>query len=357
MTLYLTKDLGYSVAAAGQIISIYGLGSITGAFLGGWLSDIINPYRVQIISLTSSGIGLIILGYLTTPEEIAIFIFLVGLLSDSLRPANITAMTQVCKPNIRARGFALNRLAINLGVVIGPAVGGLLARIDYGYLFWVDGLTCLIAAILLWFFFFRQGLHLKQISTTPEEKSKTPWQDGLFLRVLFFVFILGIVFVQLFNTWPLYLRNIYQLLEDRIGLLLALNGIMIIAIEMPLVYKLEKANQLVVISIGSLLLVSGFAILPLGNTYLFAIFTVIVWTLGEILVFPMIFSFISSLASEHNRGKYMGLFSFSFAVSFIVGPALGTWIYDGFGPQYLWIFIGIIGLFVSAGFLMMNRSA
>jgi len=353
MTLYLTSQKDYSVAEAGQMISVYGLGALFGALLGGWLTDKIGSMKVQLYSLILSGIGYLILGYADQSYQIAGLLFAIAVVSEAFRPANATAVAEVTSPDIRARAYALNRLAINVGVTIGPAIGGFLATINYIYLFWIDGLTCLIASVFLWIFL--NKIH-NVISHANEEKSvssKSPWKDKAFLLVLLLMLLMGFSFVQIFNTWPLYLKSFYNLLEDKIGLLLALNALMVALIEMPLIHNLEKFNTIKVMGLGGFLLLFGFGLLPLGNTFLFAAATVVIWSMGEMLVFPFITGFIASRANASNRGKYMGLYTFTFALALVIGPALGTWIYDMHSPVFLFYGIGLSGFLIWLGFVFL----
>lgn len=352
MTLYLTTQKDFSVSEAGQMISIYGLGALIGALLGGWLTDKIGALWVQKASLFLSGIGYIVLGYEDNVWGIGMLLFLIAVVSEAFRPANATAMAAVCPPEIRSRGFALNRLAVNLGVTIGPAIGGFLATINYLYLFWIDGMTCIIAAVLLWTFFRRIKIDTQMTGLNDVEIIKSPYKDKIFLFVLMLLLIMGIGFVQVFNTWPLYLKNAYHLLENQIGLLLALNAFMVATIEMPLVYILEQKNVIKIMGFGGLLLLLGFGLLPLFHNYLYAIFTVIIWTSGEILVFPFMGGFIANRSTDRNRGKYMGMFTFTFSLALVIGPIFGTWVYDIYSPESLWYGIGLVGIFIWFGFVL-----
>jgi len=355
MTLYLTRKLGFPVWQAGRMISIYGLGSLLGSYLGGWLSDIIGTKRVQFFSLLCAGFGYIVLGYLRSPISLGITMFVLAIIAESFRPANVTAMAEVCPPQIRPRGFALNRLAVNLGITIGPAIGGWLAVMDYIYLFWVDGLTYISAAILFFLLFRSDSDVISSAKKNDTPANASPWKDPPFLITLGACFLIGILFYQLFNTWPLYLREYVGLSEDRIGLLLSMNGIMIVLIEMPLIHRLEKTNPLRIISWGSLLLFSGFVLLPFGRGYSYAALMVVIWTMGEIMAMPLISTFIASRAPDRSRGKYMGMYTFVFASAFVAGPALGTWIYETLGPFYLWTGLGVIGVIVWAGIRFADR--
>ncbi len=354
MTLYLTGQMGFTISAAGQMISIYGVGALVGSLLGGWLSSKIGAFKVQFFSLILSGIGFIFLGFTGSRFGIAAFLFFIAVVAEAFRPANATAMADVCPPEIRARGFALNRLAVNVGVTIGPAIGGILATINYLYLFWIDGISCIFAAVLLWHFFHGFKSDYKKEELKKEKSEISVWRDYIFLALMGLLFIMGIAFFQLFNTWPLYLKNSYNLLEDKIGWLLAINALLVSIFEMPLVHKLETKNVIKISGFGGFLLLLGFGIIPFGETFIYAAFTVVIWSVGEMLVFPFLSGFIANRATDKNRGNYMGLFSFTFSLALVVGPVLGTWIYATFTPEKLWYGVGIVGFFVWLGFVLIN---
>lgn len=355
MSLYLTNELHFSVAEAGKIISIYGFGYLAGSFLGGWLSDKWGTSRVQLFSLALSGVGYITIRFLSGFYEIAVALFFLAVVAEAFRPANATALANVAPPEKRARAFALNRLAINLGITIGPALGGFLATLDYHYLFWVDGITSFAAAVVFYRLLFRNHPPESRSLTNAGERSISPLKDRLFLFFLTLVLLIGMLFFQLFNTWPLFLRQNYQLLENQIGILLGLNGLLIILLEMPFIHRVENRNSMNIISVGVLLLFGGFAILPLGQGFRYAAFTVVVWTLGEILIFPLTSAFIANRAPDSTRGRYMGAYILTYSLAFIVGPALGSYLYDHFGPTTLWGSAGVAGIIVFAGFLALKR--
>lgn len=356
MTLYLTRHLHFSIVEAGQMMSIYGAGALVGSYFGGWMSDKWGTKWVQFFSLVFSGAGFIILGFVTKPVAIALILFYVAMSAEALRPANNTAMASVCLPEKRARGFALNRLAINLGISIGPTVGGFLASYHYGLLFWVDGITCLIAALILWFLFRGKQFEKQLIDAESSSTSQgSPWKDRIFLIILGFTFISGIVFFQLFNTWPLFLREEYRLVEQQIGLLMMMNALMVVFLEMPLIRHLETFRKFRVIAVGEILLFGGFGLLALSRGWLYATFTVIIWTFGEMLVFPNLSGFIANRASDLNRGKYMGMFTFTFALAFVTAPALGTAVYSAYGSKMLWLGCGGVGLLIGGGYFILDR--
>src|SRR5450631_581069 len=153
MTIYLTSPaMGYSIGQAGLVMGVFGLGAICGGFLGGRLTDRFGFHRVQLITLTGGGILFILLGQMKSFPLICGCTFLLSLVNEAFRPANSTAIAHYSKEKNRTRSYSLNRLAINLGWAFGGAVGGILASINYHLLFWVDGITNILAMILLRYF-------------------------------------------------------------------------------------------------------------------------------------------------------------------------------------------------------------
>ena len=353
LTLYMTRRLGFSLADAGRAMSAYGLGSVIGTYFGGRLCDRIGAYHVQKISLASAGILLIALSWPRTPLTVALMLFLLAIAQEALHPANATATAKICAAELRPKGFALNRLAGNLGVSIGPVAGGFLALVDYRWLFWVDGLTSLVAA----------GLALTLLPSAGPHDGQRPaptrraWRDLGFLAMLPLIFGVGLIFVQMLNAFPLYMRMAYGLRENAIGGLFTVNTLLIVTVEMILMHALRRARPARVVSLGTLLLGLGFSLLPLGRGLPYAAVTVMVWTMGEILTVPMLMTLVSTRADESAQGEYQGLCSLAFAMAWVIGPSLGMTIYGRLGGDALWYACGGLGVALSLGYALLRASA
>ena len=161
------------------------------------------------------------------------------------------------------------------------------------------------------------------------------------------------IIFQFAGAYPLTLRDLYGLAENRIGLLLAVNTVIIVAFEMVLVHGLRRREPLRVLAVGALLIGGGFALLPLGSTFAFAALTVAVWTAGEMLTFPLAEGFAAERAEGARTGSYLGLFATTFGLAFVLAQALGLQVYDRLGPEVLWFGCGALGAAVGAGFLIL----
>ncbi len=379
LSLYLTRKLGLTLARAGQALSLYGVGSLGGAYFGGWLADRIGSIRVQKASLAVCGVLLIILGQVRSVWGILPLLFSLALFAGMLYPANATSMSNICPPDLQLKGFALNRLANNLGATIGPAVGGVLALRDYRLLFWADGLTSLAAAVvfaLLWKELRRGGASVPGATASTFKpvdpgrtglesgrsgfgvrsgseaipKARSPWRDGPFLLLMLIFFVWSAVFIQFLTTYPLYMRNVYGLAENRIGQLFAVNTILIVFLEMILMEKIRKYPLARMINLSFILLGVGFGLMPLGRGFAFAALSVAILTFGEMLSMPLVTALIAGRATDATRGRYMGIFSLGFSLAFVVAPAAGTAIYGRFGGDAVWIVCAALCLLLAAAF-------
>jgi len=215
-------------------------------------------------------------------------------------------------------------------------------------------LTCLAAVLLFSLLWKKPEQELRAEETKRPASSRSPWRDIPFLILLPLIVIWGTIFHQLFVTFPLYMREVYGFPENRIGLLVMINTLLIVTLEMILINWTGKRSQVRIIAAAFLLTGIGFALMPLGRGFIYAAFTVAVWTFGEMLSMPLLGAFIAQRAGSGSQGRYMGLFSLAFSVSMILGPSLGTFVYSHFGPDVLWFGCGVMGFLLFVGFRIMS---
>ncbi|HNX98222.1 MAG TPA: hypothetical protein PKK12_11120, partial [Candidatus Aminicenantes bacterium] len=188
----------------------------------------------------------------------------------------------------------------------------------------------------------------------PPVPSRGPWRDGGLFVLLGLWFFLAVIFIQLYSTYCLYLREGYGLPENRIGWLLMVNTLLIVTVEMPLLHAIRRAAPMRMVALGSAFTGIGFALLPFGRGWFFAAVSVAVWTGGEMLSMPLFMGLIAGRARREHQGRTLGMASFAFNLAFIVGPIAGTAVYQGLGPTTLWLGCGLLGLSVCAGLIWLG---
>ncbi|QCE42040.1 MFS transporter [Psychroserpens sp. NJDZ02] len=344
LSLYLTADLGFTLSNVGTIMTAFGLGSVIGSWLGGKLTDKIGYYKIMVFSLFISGFMFIGLQYLKTIYTLSLGIFALMVVADMFRPAMFVALSAYSKPENKTRSVTLIRLAINLGFSAGPAVGGLIiVSLGYGGLFWVDGITCIAATVLL-----IKVLNPKKTRVQDDIKVDNPYsayKDKPFILFLFALFLFGFIFLQYFSTMPLYYRERHLLSELEIGLLLGANGFFIFLLEMPLIKYLENTrfSKIALILFGAFLTAISFLILNFSSWSGILIFAMFLMTVGEMIAFPFANAFALQQAKKGNQGEYMALYSIAFSFAHIFGHKTGMELVEGVGYDNTWYIMTLLG--------------
>ena len=368
MTLYLTQYLHYSITDTGIVMAIYGLGAFVGTFLGGRLTDRFGFYYVQFISLMLSGMFLLILQTVVNFYALCGSVFIFTLFGDAFRPANQAAIVYYSESETRTRAFSLNRLAINLGWSVGGGLGGWLASFDYHLLFWADGLTCLSAGIVLWLYLpapiiLPNHRHVtnQPLSSNVSERL-SPYHDYLFVGFVVCATLYFTVFMQLFSIVPLFFKDMLHMGVRTIGVLMALNGILIVVFEMALVYSLEQRNysKITLIIAGTVLTAIAYTLLILPVGVLFsglaiALLFIIVGTFSEMLSIPFLLSFTVERATPATRGQYLALYSMGGALAQTAAPAFGSLMVARVGFSTHWLILAGISLVSATGFWWLGK--
>ncbi len=356
LSLYLTTDLKLSFAQVGWVMSAFGLGSVCGSWLGGKLTDKIGYYKVMVRSLLSTGILFIGLQFLHTFASICLGIFLVMVVADMFRPAMFVALSAYSKTENKTRSVTLIRLAINLGFSAGPAIGGLIiTTMSYAGLFWVDGITCILATILL-----VNVLNPKKAKTQDSIINNNPqsaYKDKAFWIFLAAMTMFGIVFLQYFSTMPLYYKDVHNLTELEIGILLGLNGAFIFILEMPLIKWLENTrySKPTLMVFGAILVGISFIVLNVTPWIGILLIGMLFMTVGEMITFPFSNAFAMERAKKGNQGEYMALYSIAFSIAHIFGHNAGMQLADSIGFENTWYIMTLLAVICMALIWLLMR--
>jgi len=354
----MVAELKFTLSQTGVVLSCFGLGAMAGSTLGGWLTDKVGHFRVQLTSIILSVPIFFLLPLFKDVWSLAIGVFVLSSITETFRPANSVSISVYARPENITRSFSLNRMAINLGFSIGPALGGILAAISFKLLFYGNGTTALIAGLLFYFYFKglpvnkknKELLHLAK-NTKKIKTGISPWKDKPFLIYSLFCCLYSICFFQLLSTLPLFYRKVHHLSEGSIGLILASNGLVVFLLEMLIVQIAERNfRSSSVIPLGVFLGALSFLILlvPSGMWVLFL--AMFIMSLSEILAMPFMATVTVKRGSADRKGAYMGLNSLAFSSAFVFSPLIGTFVAEHFGFSTLWIGTAILGIATAFGF-------
>ena len=355
LLLYLTRDLGLSPSTGGAIVALYGASALVASPFAGRLADRFGPLRLMESSLLLSGLVLLVFPVAKTPWAVAAATVAWAVVSELFRPASLTAIASAVGPESRKTAFAVNRLAINLGMSIGPALGGLLATFSYASLFVVDGLTSLAAAAILVKAGRPAETHAGPAPKGADGAARPGHRDRRLLLLLLGVLPVAVVFFQHVAAMALFLVRDLGWSEAQYGLLATLNTLLVVALEVPLNSAMARWPARRTLPLGAALTGAGFGLLAFAHAGPVVLVSVVVWTFGEIVLFPGLNAAVADLAPEARRGEYMGLYMTSFNLAFAIGPWAGTAVLERWGGTALWAGAFLAGL-VSAILLARTRT-
>ena len=353
LTLYLTIDRGFSAGTAGLALTVYGICAIVTAPLAGRFSDKFGGLRIMKLSLVLSGLILFVFPFITSLTGIFIVCGLWAFTSEAFRPPSMAIIGDLAGPERRKAAFALSRLAINLGMSIGPVIGGFLAMRSYQLLFVVDGTTSLMAGLLLallpWRTLHRSKEELfaaaqNEAEAKPGLRYSDVLKDRRFTYFLLAMLPIEMVFFQQLAAMPLFMVRELQMSEAGIGLLFAINTVIIIIVEVPLNTAMADWRHRHALALGALLIGIGFGALVLIDGVFGAAVTVVIWTFGEMIFLPASAAYVSDIAPREQAGAYMGLYTMGFSIALAVGPWVGTAVMERFGSSTVWVGTLICGL-------------
>ena len=362
LSIYLTQHLGYGIEEAGYILGCFGAGALLGGYAGGKLTDLVGYYPIMLWSLVLNGLMLIVLIFIQNFWLLCGAVFFLSAISDIFRPANAVAIARYSPPEKRTRSISLYRMSINLGWTIAPAVGGLLVGLGWHWLFVADGITCILAAVLLWIFIAPKPAP-KVTTVAPEAgnpapaEKLSPYRDRTFIHFALLSILNAIIFMQFIWTVPIFFKEVYLWDEHTIGLIAAINGLIIFLVEMPLIYKIEgRRSRLQFVRLGLILYTVAFLafLMPPGGLVCALIF-VIALSVGEMFVMPFSTNFVFDYATKGSAGSYMGAYTISYSLANIIAPLLGTQIIAHWGFATNWWFICCLAGLSWVGFWFLEK--
>jgi MFS family permease len=349
LVLYLTRSLGFSVGTAATVLLLYGTGALLAAPFAGYLSDRLGPIRVMRASLLLSGVILLVFPLAKSLTHVVFLTLALSIAAESFRPANLTIFGDLVAPAERKTAFAVNRLAINLGMSVGPAAGGFLATFSFRSLFVVNGLTSLVAGAILAAATFPRHRH--EADTEQIEAAVSPfvhpsrgYRDPRLVFFLAGVFPVAVILFQHIAGMSVFLVSDLHFSAATYGLLFTLNCLMIVFLEVPLNIATSHWPHRRTLALGALLFGVGFGGLAVAWDIWSVAATVVIWTFGEMFFFPSMAAYLTDIAPAPRRGEYMGLSQMVMGLAFMAGPWGGMLILARFGARTLWLGTFALGL-------------
>ncbi|MFJ4874033.1 MDR family MFS transporter [Streptomyces sp. NPDC088745] len=356
MALYLTLDRGYSATYAGLVAALHGLGGVVSSLVAGVMADRLGRRPTMLVAQVSTALSVALLGFMEHPVAIAGVAFLVGMASNASRPAVQAMMADIVKPTDRVRAFSLNYWAINLGFAISSTGAGFLAEYSYRAGFLIEAAMTLVCAVVV-FVKLPESRPERTVQQKADEAGVglgTVLRDGRFMSVVGLSFLVALIFQQGYVALPVAMGTDGFSSSD-FGTAIAVNGVLIVALQIPVTRFIEHRDPRRLLVVSSLLAGYGFGLTAFAGSLGVYVLTVCVWTLAEIVNSPIQTGLVVRLSPVHGRGRYQGMYTMSWAVAALAAPLLGGYVIDRFGSAWLWGACAVIGMVAAAGYWLLMR--
>lgn len=359
--LYVTQRFDVGMTEVGILFAIFSISEFFGSMFGGALTDQIGRKKVIIIGLVVSALTSLGMGLVDKLELFYLMAVITGLFADMAGPARQAMITDLLPEEKRADGFGLMRVAMNLSVAIGPAIGGFIAARSFMLLFAADAITSIITAIAFY------KLVAETLPKTENAEEKQPsfgdtfrgyldvFQDHAFIIFMLLSMVVTIVYMQMYGALPVFLRDVHQIPASGFGMIMSLNAAMVVLFQFAITRKIRNAPPMLMMALGALFYAVGFALYGFVSDYAIFMVAMVIITIGEMIVTPVSQALVAKFSPEEMRGRYMAVFGISWILPGAIGALIAGLIMDNGNPLWVWFAAGILGLAAALGFSIFHR--
>jgi MFS family permease len=354
--LYITQKFNVGMTQAGILIGLFSFSGFIGNMLGGALTDRFGRKGIVLFGLVFSALSSITMGLVNNLQIFYVLAVIVGLLSDLAGPAWRAMIADILPEEKRAEGFGVLRVAGNMAWIVGPSIGGLMAARSYLLLFVMDAVSSIITAAIIY-----RRIPETMPEAIKEEAPKSMLEtfsgyskviaDKLFMAYILVSMLMLIVYIQMYNTLSVYLRDVHGVSPQGYGFLLTMSAVTVILLQFWTTRRIKNYPPMLMMALGAVFYLVGFSMFGFVTAYALFVTAIVLITFGEMIVMPVGEALAANFAPADMRGRYMALFSIAWAIPGTIGPWAAGLVLDNYNPNWVWYLSGIICSLAVIGFL------
>ncbi len=359
--LYITQKFNVGMTEAGILLGVSSFFGLIGSAIGGALTDKFGRKKLIVFGLVFSALSTLTFGLVTQLSMLYPLMVVVGLLSSIAGPAHNAMIADILPEKQRQEGFGILRVVGNLAWIIGPTIGGVVANINFFYLFVIDSvISCLIAVVV-----FRVIPETKPQPHAREESEtflqtvfgyRVALKDFAFMAFIVAGMLMLIVYQQMYSSLSVYLRDNHNIDPSGYGFLMTTSAITVVIFQFWVSRIIKYRPPFLMMAVGTVFYMIGFFLFGVVTAYAMFALNIVIITIGEMIVVPMSQSLAANFAPEDMRGRYMAVFGLTWAIPQTIGPGAAGYILDNYNPNLLWYIGGALcGLSVVAYYALHLR--
>lgn len=358
-SLYITQKFQVGMTTAGLILGLFSIFGLVGSMLGGALTDKFGRRKLILFGLVFSALSTLSLGLVNTLAALYPLSIFVGLLSNLAMPAHQAMIADILPEEKRNEGFGILRVVANMSWLIGPTIGGFLANQNFFLLFVTDAIISCGVAVLFYIY-----MPETKAAPKPHEKHENVLttfvgyfevlKDGAFMAFIVASILMGLVYLQMYNSLSVYLRDQHGVNPQGYGFLMSASAITVILFQFWITSLSKKRPPFLMLAFGTLFYVLGFSLFGLVSAYWLFVAAVVIITIGEMLIMPTSQALTAHFAPEAMRGRYMAIYGLVWMLPSAIGPGLAGLILDNYNPNLLWYLGGGLCAVSAFSFLVLH---
>jgi MFS family permease len=358
-SLYITQRFNVGMTKAGYILGLFSIFGLVGQFIGGALTDKFGRRKLILFGLVFSAVSTLSLGLVDSYAALVPLAMVIGLLSDVAGPAHQAMIADILPDRQRQEGFGILRVVANMSWIIGPTIGGFVAKQSFLALFIIDAVISCIVAVLFYFL-----VSETKPEAHPDQQHETIFQtfkgygvvirDNAFMAFLVAGMIMGAVYQQMYNSLSVYLRDVHSIDTSGYGFMLTASAIVVILFQFTVTRLVKRRPPFLMMSFGTVFYMIGFSMFGFVSAYWLFVTAVVIITIGEMIIMPVTSALAANFAPTAMRGRYMAVFGLTWAIPATVAPTAAGIILDNYDPNLLWYIGGVLCLVSVASFYALH---
>ena len=358
LMVYVSGKLKLPLATIAGLMTLSAMMGLVSSLFAGPIIDRAGRKWAMVLSLLTNAFGYLLMSQASTLPQFAAIMALNGAVNPIFRVSADAMMADLIPPEKRIDAYSLMRMSNNVGISLGPAIGGLIASSSYtlAFILAAAGMTTYSLLITI---FGRETLPQRDRKVKPRQDPLGGYGEILRDKTFMpFIAVFTLVQVCAAMIWVLlavYAKTNYGVPESQYGLIPTTNALMVVFLQFAITQVTRRFRILPIMATGALFYAAATLSIAFGQSFGAFWISMVIMTIGELILMPTSSTFAANLAPADKRGRYMGLYGLTWLVASGTGPILGVFLNDNLGPRAIWFGGALVGLASILGFLFLAR--
>ncbi len=359
LMIYVTEKLNLPLSVTTSLNTINAVAGIGVVFIAGALVDRLGRKWAMVFSLGMNGLVYLLQGQANSYLAFAVIMGLAGAVNPIYRVSANSMMADLLPKEKRISGYSLMRMSNNIGISIGPAIGGFINSNSYSLAFYLAAGGMIIYSLLM-LLFARETMPSRQPGEAVSENRSSGYskvlRDRSYLSFVAFFTLVQFCAAMVWILLSVYAKHQYGVNESQYGWIPTTNAVMVVLFQIGVTVVTRRYKALRVLAVGALFYVIATASIGFGTGFLAFELSMVIMTIGELILMPTASTYAANHAPADMRGRYMSFFSLSWGVASGLAPIFGGTLGEVVSPQATWFGGAAVGMVSVIGFLILaNR--